>query len=76
MKVRREILSVGYSVLGAGIGLGGASNMMDELPAGLIPTSFALVGIGLVIIVTGRLLPRKIQVNLPAKNPDRKSESN
>lgn len=62
------MLSGGYSLLGVGMGLACASNMLDELPSGLAPATFGLLGVGVVLIVVGRRLPRGTSVNPPTPN--------
>ena len=70
MDVRQSTLSIGWSIFGAGMGLAGGSNMLDELPEGLAPVAFGLLGIGATMIVVGRyVLPH-------APNPDEPTDSN
>lgn len=71
MDIRRNILSVGYSATGIAMGLAAGSNMLDELPIGLMPAAFLSLGAGLALIYIGRRLPQQEEVP-----PDRPPESN
>jgi hypothetical protein len=66
MGARRAILSVGYSLLGAGLGIAGASNMMDDLP----PDEVTAAAFGLGCIGAGMIVVARYVLSKPDDPPE------
>lgn len=73
MQVRHKTFNVGYSLVGIAMGLGAASNELDDLPPGFVPAFLATLGIGTMLILVGRL---QAKTALSTSPPDAPSESN
>src|SRR5262245_16804380 len=69
MHARRTILSIGYCLLGAGMGIAGASNMMEDLPDQVAAVAIGLGCIGAGMIVVGRYVVPEVNPPSPPSDP-------
>jgi len=73
MNARRAILSIGYCLLGAGMGIAGASNKMDDLPDEVAAVAIGLGCIGAGMIVVGRYAVSEVIPPGPPSDPSANS---